>query len=362
MKAKFYTILSLLFLLIITSCGRNKGMFILYGTVQDETDSILIVGLDYRFKGVDTILCSEGHFKWSFRPDTVTTLILVLPDGRQYPVFAEKDLKSTVTIPGDTGTYTLTGGYCNESYCSFHEAALQDSTLEQAIARIDSFITANPFSEVTPYLIYNYMVKTYHADKNDIQALVKRMSGNMQDAPYLVSLKSEFKGALPNNTYLDNVSLTDSAGYKYPFIDVGGNVNHILVCVWASWTGNEGLRARDTLNYFLDKYKERSLSVVDISVDVNKELWKEVIVKDTVKWFSYNDPWGWESKFIISANVQSIPVFILLSGAKRLLFQTDSFEKMDKELDSVLPKKKEEPKPKPNSRSRTTQPETTKKR
>ena len=74
----------------------------LHGTVQDDTDSILVVGLDSRFERVDTIVCSEGRFKWSIHPDTVTTLILVLPDGRRHPVFAEKDVESTITIPSDT--------------------------------------------------------------------------------------------------------------------------------------------------------------------------------------------------------------------------------------------------------------------
>ena len=57
------------------SCGRHKGEFVLHGTVQDDTDSILVVGLDSRFDRTDTIICNNGVFKWSFRPDTATALI-----------------------------------------------------------------------------------------------------------------------------------------------------------------------------------------------------------------------------------------------------------------------------------------------
>lgn len=336
MKKRF--LYALILLLLTVSCGRNKGLFVLQGTVQDQSDSILIVGLDSRFPGVDTIFCSNGHFKWSFRPDTVTTLILMLPDGRCHPVFAEKNIESTIVIPADSGLFSVSGGPCNESYQSFYLAAQNDSSMRQSAARIDSFITRDPFSEVTPYLIYDYMVRRYHASESDIEALIKRMSGNMQDAPYLTELKLEFDKNLASNNYIDNYSVKDSMGYNYQFIDVGGRSNHMLVCIWASWMGQDGLAARDTLKYFFDKYRDRYFNVTDISIDVNQERWKKAIANDTVSWFSYNDPTGWESKFVKSANLQSAPAFILLTGAKRIVYKTTSVKAMDIELDRTLSK------------------------
>lgn len=360
MKNGFHAIIALLVLLLTPSCGRNKGMFVLHGTVQDGTDSILVVGLDNRYEDVDTIFCPNGHFKWSFRPDTVTTLILVLPDGRRHPVFAEKDVESFITIPSDTGLFSVSGGSCNESYQSFYTESIADTSMQQISARIDSFITANPFSEVTPYLIYDRMVLRHHAQEKDIQALIKRMSGNMQDAPFLTELKLEFEKELGNNVYLDNYTVRDSNNYKVQFINTGGTLNHLLVCVWASWTGQQGLDARDTLAYFLDKYKERYFNVADLSIDVNMDRWKDAIRNDTADWFSYNDPAGWESKIVKSPEIQTIPAFVLFNGSKKILYKTSSIEALDKELDHVLPKKKQETdsnsKNKNNSQSRLPQP------
>lgn len=347
MKTRFYAIL-ILTLVLSVSCGRNKGMFILHGTVNDGTDSILIVGLDERFEEVDTLFCRNGEFTWKYRPDTVTTLILVLPDGRRHPVFAEKNVESFITIPGDTGLFSVSGGYCNDSYQSFYLSSQQDSSMEQTVARIDSFITRDPFSEVTPFLIYDRLVRHYHAKESVIQPLIKRMSGNMQDAPYLVSLKNEFSKEVSNNVYLDNYAVRDSFGTKYQFINVGGTSNHLLVCIWASWMGQAGLDARDTLGYFLNKYKDRFFNVTDISIDVNADRWKETISKDTVDWFSYNDPNGWESNFVKSANLQTAPAFILFTGVKRIAYRTTSIEDMDNELNRSLskPRAKEETKSK----------------
>ena len=341
MKTKFSAIIaSLLLFLAASSCGRQKGMFVLQGTVHDGTDSILVVGLDNRFPYVDTISCRDGLFKWSFRPDTVTTLILILPDGRQYPVFAEKDVRSEILIPEYPGLYTISGGQYNDAYNAFCLASANDSTMEQTAARIDSFITRDPFSEVTPFLIYDNMVRRYHAGEKDITSLVNRMSGNMQDAPYLVSLKSEFEKTMPTNVYLDNYSINDSTGYSYRLREMGGSINHMLVCVWASWMGSKGLEARDTLQYFLDKYRERNLNAIDISIDVEPRRWKESILPDTVSWSSYNDPKGWESRIITSTKLQTLPAFILLTGTKRMVFKTSDLDEMDRELDNVLQKPK----------------------
>ena len=107
MKRRFFAILSL-FLLLMASCG-HKNMFILQGTAQQDIDTILVTGLDSRFDRVDTIVCKDGKFLWKFRPDTVTALIMLLPDGRRHPVFAEKNVKAVMDIPSTAGLFNVTG-------------------------------------------------------------------------------------------------------------------------------------------------------------------------------------------------------------------------------------------------------------
>ena len=125
---------------------------------------------------------------------------------------------------------------------------------------------------------------------------------------------------------------------KKQFVDIGGTSNHLLVCVWASWLGEKGLEARDTLNYFRLKYGDRYFNVADISIDVNTDLWKSTIQGDTVSWISYSDQSGWESRMVKSANIRTLPVYMIFSSAKRLVFKTTSLEDLDIELDKTLPK------------------------
>lgn len=326
-----------LLLLLTVSCGRHKGMFVLNGTVQDGSDTIVVAGFDSRFENPDTIFPVNGKFTWSFRPDTVTTLLLILEDGRVYPVFAQKDVESQVVIPADTGRYSVSGGIFNDSYQSFCVSTVNDSTLEQAVASLDSFITRDPFSEVTPYLIYDRLVLRHHASQATLEKVIKRMSGNMQDAPYLTLLKSEFKGSLPSNAYISSLSLTDTAGVSKLFADIGGTINYTLVYLWASWTGEQGLEGRKAMDSIITKHKSRRLTVIDVSLDVNTERWKESIAKDTVNWASFIDTDGWESKIIKSSNTNRIPCYILFSNAKRVVYVTNSLDDIDRELSKSVP-------------------------
>lgn len=337
MKSRFYAILTLFVLFLSVSCGRHKGEFVLHGTVQDDTDSILVVGLDSRFERVDTIVCSEGRFKWSFHPDTVTTLILVLPDGRRHPVFAEKDVESTITIPSDTALFHVEGGYCNDLYQSFYMESQNDTSLQQSIERIDSLITRDPFSEAIPYVIFEHLVQKKHIDEKSAISLISRMSGNMQDSPYITALKSEFRGEVASNTYLNSWNVKDSLGESFAFSEVGGSSNHLLLCVWATWNGDEGLSARRAMDSLRIKYSDRKLYVADVSIDVNTERWKNAIEKDTLDWFSYIDNKGWESTVIKNCNIKFLPYFIICSGTKRVLFHTATFSDLDKELNRILP-------------------------
>lgn len=336
MKSRFYAILTLLVLFLSVSCG-NKDKFILQGTVTDATDTILVAGFDSRFERVDTIVCSEGRFKWTFSPDTVTTLILILPDGRRFPVFADKNVESTIVIPSDTGRFSISGGYCNDSYHSFYLSALNDTAPEQTYARIDSFITRDPFSEVTPYLIYSEMLQRYHADESTVMKMIERMSGNMQDAPYLTTLKTEFKGKPSANVYLSSWAIRDSAGVTTQFTGIGGNNDFVLICVWASWAGDEAFKARRDMDSLRTKYAGRHLIVADVSIDVNTGKWLESIRKDTLEWTSYIDNKGWESRVVRSCNINRMPVYVLSSGTKRVVLATSSFSEMDRRLERELP-------------------------
>lgn len=344
MKRGFPALLLTIAAIVIAACNGKRDTFVLQGSIQDGgSDSILVTGLDFRFDRTETIHLNKGNFKWSFKPDTVTTLILILPDGRRQPVFAEKGVSSTLVIPSGNQAVELSGGYCNDLYQSYYLASLNDTCIEQASARIDSVITVNPFNEVTPYLIYDQMVLKYHAGESEIKRLISRMSGNMQDAPYLVALKAEFVGTDYSTAPLSSYILFDSIGTKIQFANIGDPSDKLLVCVWNSWQGDKGLQVRKQMEKLKNRYIDRRFFIMDLSIDVNRDRWLNAIKKDSLSWTSYIDRQGWQSRIVRTGRILDTPCYILFNENRRVEFKTDNLDELDYKLNDILPRKDQIP-------------------
>jgi len=324
---------------LLLSCGGEKGRFTLEGTVQNgSTDSIIVTGLDMNFARTDTIRPKDGKFTWSFMPDTATTLILLLADGRQQPVFADKDQHVWMAIPDSCADVEIGGNADNEAFQRFFASALDDSCMEQTFARIDSFIQNDPFSNVTPYLIYEYGVKRHHAGSDRLDALIGKMSGNMQDAPFLTSLKSEFRIDNPASKYLNTLVIHDTANVSRDLSKVEDARNSLLLCVWASWDDSASLEARKRMEPMLKRFKDRKLEVADLSVDLNPDSWRNAIKADTLSWKSYHDRKGLDSGILTQASIKKIPCYVLLSSIRSIQYVTGLPDEMEHALDSLLAK------------------------
>ena len=151
------------------------------------------------------------------------------------------------------------------------------------------------------------------------------------------ALKLEFKGDVANNAYINSWNVKDSLGDSFQFSNVGGTANHLLLCVWATWTEDSGFAARRAMDSLKIKYADRKLYITDVSIDVDEKKWKEAIKKDTLEWFSYIDNRGWESTVIKNCKITHLPYYIICTGTKRILFHTATFSDLDSELNRILP-------------------------
>ena len=341
-KGLFYTLLFFMTVTSFMACHKDRNSFVLNGLYSPDgrefPDSmILVTGIDNRFERTDTIFPSDGSFTWSLTPDTITPLLLIFPNGTMQAVFADKGVTAQLFIP-DSGNIKIGGGYCNDSYQAFKDRVHEGVTENEITEMIDSFIKADPFSEVTPMLIYEYMIQMFHADRKDVEALIRKMSGNMQDCPFIVDIKSAFGGESSSNNYISSIDVVDTAMVKTPFSSIGEN-QHLLVCIWASWdeSGNE---ARKQMARFKEVYSDRQFTIADISIDTNTRRWKETVGRDTLDWSSYCDTQGWGSRILRDGQIQDLPVYVLFSGLKRIILKTGSFSEMDLLLESELPVKK----------------------
>ena len=351
MRGRFSTFLLTVLPIFAAACSSgHDSTFTLDGTIDGmENDTILVTGMDFRFDRVDTIFVENGSFIYECELDTVTPLILIMPDGTREVVFADKGLDATFRRNFADSYAIVDGGDENREYQSFMEKAVRDTSREQIIGHIDSLIKSNPFSEVAPFLIYKYCTDEY-AEISASDSLIRNMSGDMKDNSLILNLLNE----MPENrkaTAFGDIDLYDTAMTKTTVKDLF-KTDNVLFYFWASWDLSYK-SAIDSLKSIDKKFEDRNLKIVGISLDTNSDRWKEAVAQDSLEWEQYTDRNGWNGKMISLLNLHQLPCYVLVGRTygNFLAAGTDledfriplaRLNKLDsKALESKLKKKKE---------------------
>ena len=87
----------------------------------------------------------------------------------------------------------------------------------------------------------------------------------------------------------------------------------VYIDLWATWCGPCKTQI-PFLNELEEKYKEKNISFVSISIDKlkNIEKWKNMIKSKEMGGIQLIAENAWESEFAVALNVESIPRFVLL--------------------------------------------------
>lgn len=93
---------------------------------------------------------------------------------------------------------------------------------------------------------------------------------------------------------------------------------YVLLDFWASWCGP--CRRENPNNVVLyNKYHSKGFEIYGVSLDSNKDKWKEAIANDQLTWKHVSDLAGWESSAGKAYNVSSIPQTFLLDKEGKII-------------------------------------------
>lgn len=295
---------------LIVSCSGHSKMFILDGTTADIGNGVILVtGIDSRFDRFDTILIENGKFAYRCDVDTLTPVVLLFPDGKIEPVFADKSQKSCL-FSDSIGKITVEGTIYDLQYREFIPAMQNDTTPEQILHHIDSFISIYPFSEVTPYLIFRYCVMDDAISLNLLSDLIDRMSGQMKDNVFISEVSTGLNRQNSGIRGIGNYPLNDTSYVSYAIGSLFEEDNTLLY-VWASWD-KASRQIADSLTAIGKRYAKKSFSIAGISIDTDRQRWMTAVREDSVSWNQYNDPKGWNGKIADYFKISRLPYFILL--------------------------------------------------
>ena len=353
---------SILILIIICLVGCKKGSneTTITGEIKGlGTDTLYLYGMDELYDRIDTIYVENDKFSYTTSVDTITSAYLLLKNRIEYPVFLDKGNK--IKIKGDTinlNFLTISGNIYNEEFTDFQKA-LEDpadpsekageetvdkrTTVEKANTAeemAEEFILQHHSSYVSLYLLDKYFVQKETPDFSKIKKLVEVMTGVLQDKPYIERLNETITQAEKSEIgkYAPFFSLPNAKGEKITRSSDAFKQKSLLINFWASWNDSISQKQSNSeLREIYKKYKKNKyIGMLGISLDVDKQQWKDAIKRDTLDWEQVCDFGGLNSEVAKQYSIYKIPANILLSSDGKILAKNLRGEELKKKIENIV--------------------------
>jgi peroxiredoxin len=187
---------------------------------------------------------------------------------------------------------------------------------QRVLDQVELFVKAKPASPVTSFIIY--VTSPVSNDMNALEAryaalqpVAKETHYGKEIAKLIASSKIGLEGTqaadfTQNDTANNPVSLSSFKG-KY-----------VLVDFWASWCG-PCRHENPAVVAAYNEFKNKNFTILSVSLDQNKDRWKQAILADNLTWTHVSDLKYWQNEVAQLYHIQSIPANMLIDPAGKII-------------------------------------------
>lgn len=302
------------------SCsGEKGGIYTISGNVSNGESTLYIFGEDNLYERIDSIKSDNaGKFTFTIETDTVTPLLLALPDGSIVPVYAEPGIEATIKKDKHTNTgWHVEGGVTQALHDSISRE-LHSAKSDKNIAKIvDQFIEEYPASEVNTDIMRRYIIDIEKPKVENIRMKISELGGAMQDKEFFARAKKYVSHQRSNikSRSFPSFSYTTADGRQVALKDYPRR--YILVTFWSSWD-KPSRSAMRHLKEIEEKTDSAYFSILNISFDNDTLQWKECIKTDSIVGDNVCEPNAWNSALANEFLIPSLPFSMLLTPYHRV--------------------------------------------
>ena len=138
---------------------------------------------------------------------------------------------------------------------------------------------------------------------------------------------------LPPGTVAPEINLPSPEGKKIALSSLHGKI--VLVDFWASWCGP----CRKESPHLAELYKEfhdRGFEIYSVSLDDDKNNWKDAIAMDHLTWIHVSDLKRWKSETVQKYYIEDIPNSVLVDRQGKIIAKGLSGNDLARAIDEAL--------------------------
>ena len=322
-------------IVVLQSCNaelKNSDGFTLNGNIEGLKNGIVVLAkLDLVTNervDVDSTEIKDGKFAFDGNIESPYLHTLFFNGNQDKIHFFLENSEITITVNIDDIENSSIIGSREDSL--FHSYQLDDIFDRKLGMEIMLNYPDYCFSAFTAY--YQFQIHNIHSDTLDI--IMNGFQGQVKKSVYYDHLSNLY------NT-IRKVAISQPApGFSIP--DTAGNIveldqfrgTYVLIDFWASWCA-PCRAANPKLVEVYKQFADKNFTIIGISVDKEKDLWKKAIESDKLPWINLSNLIGWD---IIADNygVKAIPQNFLLDTNGIIIDKNIEPENLIDKLDTLL--------------------------
>lgn len=182
--------------------------------------------------------------------------------------------------------------------------------------------------------------------RNDFEASLNALEKKYPDNVVLKNMKKNFD-AQAAQMNAENKPRNDSwVGKQAPQLslpDVNGKTislasfkgKYLLIDFWASWCGPCRMENPNVVKAY-NEFKDKNFTILGVSLDKEKEPWRQAIQDDKLAWTHVSDLKYWSSEAVDVFQFDGIPFNVLLDPQGKIIAQELRGEALENKLREVL--------------------------
>jgi peroxiredoxin len=187
---------------------------------------------------------------------------------------------------------------------------------QKVLDQVDLFVKTKPESPVTPFIVY--VTSPINSDMTGLETRYAALKPAAKETRYGQEIAKLIASSKIGQEGTQAVDFTQNDTANNPVSLSSFKGKYVLVDFWASWCGPCRHENPAVVNAY-NEFKNKNFTILSVSLDQNKDKWKQAILADNLTWTHVSDLKFWQNEVAQLYHIQGIPANMLIDPNGKII-------------------------------------------